>query len=555
MKKILLAMLCSIAILACVTTVVQAAPDLTNPGYFKSLIIGGGVDDADGGAEIGANGDASFSGDVTVTGDITGTLSGGFHIPDDEYGLFGTSSDFAYRFNSSSVLLEMLDTAGNTMMSMKDGGNKGYQRITGNLSVGANTYIDSFYAATTGILSVGGANGAISILVDSGQADPDLAWASIYTGGVLQIVPMDETMSPTGSVLLQATRTGASTDTVTMAADTSITLSAPSVGLGADDAYAAGWDGSLDLPTKNALYDKIETLVGGGGGNPLTVGSDDATSGQVRAYGDNTATGGSYRAYNAGGTDVNTDYFEFSTNLGGMIYRASGGALGSFNIMSVGSYLVSDKDFSFSNDLDNVQLGTDNSGDEVPLILFGGNASTEASDFIMYNGGGTADDDVDYWRFKPNSSGQFVLEDDLGADVFYIEDDTLNVTFLQKVTAQGSIESGINDNTQGYVTIWGDVDVTGAQLILNNAANEDTSTGNWVFEADGDLILYNTSGIQLRFKADGSGTELGGTYVQLPVKGTTGDPSSPSDGWMYVNTTDNKVRVYADGSWRDLATW
>jgi hypothetical protein len=32
----------------------------------------------------------------------------------------------------------------------------------------------------------------------------------------------------------------------------------------ADDPYAAGWDGNLEVPTKNAVYDKIETLGGGG---------------------------------------------------------------------------------------------------------------------------------------------------------------------------------------------------------------------------------------------------------------------------------------------------
>lgn len=33
-----------------------------------------------------------------------------------------------------------------------------------------------------------------------------------------------------------------------------------------DEAYGAGWNGSLEVPTKNALYDKIETLGSGGGG-------------------------------------------------------------------------------------------------------------------------------------------------------------------------------------------------------------------------------------------------------------------------------------------------
>ena len=50
----------------------------------------------------------------------------------------------------------------------------------------------------------------------------------------------------------------------------------------------------------------------------------------------------------------------------------------------------------------------------------------------------------------------------------------------------------------------------------------------------------------------GDGTGLG---LVLPVKTTTGDPASPTEGQIYVNTFDNKVRVYADAAWRDLATW
>lgn len=36
-----------------------------------------------------------------------------------------------------------------------------------------------------------------------------------------------------------------------------------------DEAYGSGWDGSMEVPTKNALYDKIETIGGGtpGGSN------------------------------------------------------------------------------------------------------------------------------------------------------------------------------------------------------------------------------------------------------------------------------------------------
>ncbi len=39
-----------------------------------------------------------------------------------------------------------------------------------------------------------------------------------------------------------------------------------SITLATDDAYGVGWNGSLAVPTKNALYDKIETISGGSGG-------------------------------------------------------------------------------------------------------------------------------------------------------------------------------------------------------------------------------------------------------------------------------------------------
>jgi hypothetical protein len=55
----------------------------------------------------------------------------------------------------------------------------------------------------------------------------------------------------------------------------------------ADEAYGAGWNGSLEVPTKNALYDKIESMGGGGGSlwwfDPptaasFTLASSDATN-------------------------------------------------------------------------------------------------------------------------------------------------------------------------------------------------------------------------------------------------------------------------------------
>jgi hypothetical protein len=51
-------------------------------------------------------------------------------------------------------------------------------------------------------------------------------------------------------------------------------------------------------------------------------------------------------------------------------------------------------------------------------------------------------------------------------------------------------------------------------------------------------------------------TELSDRTVdRLLVKSTTGDPTDPGDGFVYVNLADKKVRCYADGAWRDLETW
>jgi hypothetical protein len=38
------------------------------------------------------------------------------------------------------------------------------------------------------------------------------------------------------------------------------------------------------------------------------------------------------------------------------------------------------------------------------------------------------------------------------------------------------------------------------------------------------------------------------------VKATTGHPSA-AEGTIEINTFDNKVYIYADADWRELATW
>ncbi|REK35574.1 MAG: hypothetical protein DWQ20_06005 [Actinobacteria bacterium] len=74
---------------------------------------------------------------------------------------------------------------------------------------------------------------------------------------------------------------------------------------------------------------------------------------------------------------------------------------------------------------------------------------------------------------------------------------------------------------------------------------------------DDRMVLINQNALVVLDQSNNAVMGLRGEdgVIDLPVKTTTGDPSSPNDGWMYVNTADNAVRVYADGAWRDLATW
>jgi hypothetical protein len=50
--------------------------------------------------------------------------------------------------------------------------------------------------------------------------------------------------------------------------------------------------------------------------------------------------------------------------------------------------------------------------------------------------------------------------------------------------------------------------------------------------------------------------ELDAEKAAAPITKTdTGDPVSGIEGQLCVNTYDNNVKIFADGSWRSLATW
>ena len=79
-------------------------------------------------------------------------------------------------------------------------------------------------------------------------------------------------------------------------------------------------------------------------------------------------------------------------------------------------------------------------------------------------------------------------------------------------------------------------------------------TGSGGYRVAAGQLGWATVGVA-RMSLNATRLDVDSTFLQLPVKADTGDPASPANGDTYVNTFDNTARVYADGAWRDLATW
>ena len=72
---------------------------------------------------------------------------------------------------------------------------------------------------------------------------------------------------------------------------------------------------------------------------------------------------------------------------------------------------------------------------------------------------------------------------------------------------------------------------------------------------DGELAITIGGSEMWSTTATRADFESGGlSFIRFPVKTTTGDPSG-IDGDVYVNLFDNKMRLRADGAWRDVVTW
>jgi hypothetical protein len=109
---------------------------------------------------------------------------------------------------------------------------------------------------------------------------------------------------------------------------------------------------------------------------------------------------------------------------------------------------------------------------------------------------------------------------------------------LPAVAATGGATAGISQFSDSVFHVFNNADSTKVVELDVSVVTTGTTRTMTVPDADGTLALLTAT--------------LG---IQIPVKTDTGDPSSPVEGQMYVNTQDNKIRVYADAAWRDLVTW
>ena len=157
-------------------------------------------------------------------------------------------------------------------------------------------------------------------------------------------------------------------------------------------------------------------------------------------------------------------------------------------------------------------------------------------------------------KFDDGSSGAPVItfENDGDTGMYRITTDTIGLV------AGGT--NGIRVSSTRHESIGL---ATGEPSIRHSAAGSagvptysfvgDTGTGIYRFAAG--TIGWTTTGA-VRVTLDSTRFQVSGSsFLTMPVKTTTGDPGTPINGDMYVNTSDNKVRVYGDGAWRDLATW
>jgi hypothetical protein len=185
--------------------------------------------------------------------------------------------------------------------------------------------------------------------------------------------------------------------------------------------------------------------------------------------------------------------------------------------------------------------------DSLSWVVHTGNGST---------GGGSADNLGDHTATQNLVLGSNYISGDGDNEGIQV-DASGNVTFAQDATFSGNV--GI-----GTTVPSGKLDIEGGDVFLrtgtltNTSANEDLSvSGNvevdGIFYGDGSgLTNIPTTGIANNAITVDKIDFASSNGLNIPQLAS--DPGSGTEGQLYYNTADDKLKVYANGSWSEVGT-
>lgn len=142
-----------------------------------------------------------------------------------------------------------------------NGGTNSFYAQSGyfNVSTGG---VSNFYIATSGKVGIGTSSPTAVLHLKAGTATANTAPLKL-TSGTLNTTPEAGAVEFLTDKFYGTITTGAARQTFAMLESAAQTFSNDI--MVPDEAYGAGWNGSLEVPTKNAVYDKIEALSVGSG--------------------------------------------------------------------------------------------------------------------------------------------------------------------------------------------------------------------------------------------------------------------------------------------------
>lgn len=216
-------------------------------------------------------------------------------------------------------------------------------------------------------------------------------------------------------------------------------------------------------------------------------------------------------------------------------------------------------------------------GDDDTMIRFTSNKiSTLAGNIAIFTLDGSASPAAITMN-NGSANVDFVVKGQTDSALLFVDGsaDTVGVgcgAQLGKFQVRDGSTSGVTPNVNAdAVFIEGDVDTgisLGAPLSCTTSlmfATPDTNYAGRVQYYNLDNVMSLTAATTMMFRTDETErlriTEAGnvdvktaGACLGVPVKTTTGDPTG-YEGALYLNTEDNVLRIYADGSWRTVLSY